>query len=369
MRIATFNVENLFMRAKAMNLDTWADGKPVLTEYSKLNAIFQKPVYTATDKKNIVENLKKLGLGSSDESKFVILRQNRGELLKRSKNKPPEVVANGRGDWIGWIELKVEQVNETATQMTARVIKDVNADIVGLVEADNRVSLIRFNEQLLKPIDAAYGGMMLIDGNDERGIDVGLLMKPGIKIEWIVSHVDDEENGLAVFSRDCAEYLVRLNATSTILVMVNHFKSKGYGSQETSNAKRELQADRVKKIYDLRRAQGIEHIAILGDFNDLPDSKPLQPLLGNGSDLKDIFEHPQFQGDGRPGTFGNGTKSSKIDYLLLSPEAFNRVTAGGINRKGVWGGTNGTLFPHYDEMTKPAHAASDHAAVWADLDL
>ena len=29
---------------------------------------------------------------------------------------------------------------------------------------------------------------------------------------------------------------------------------------------------------------------------------------------------------------------------------------------GVWGGKNGTLFPHYPEMTKAAEAASDHAA-------
>lgn len=36
---------------------------------------------------------------------------------------------------------------------------------------------------------------------------------------------------------------------------------------------------------------------------------------------------------------------------------------------GVWGGKNGTLFPNYLEMTKASEAASDHAAVWADLDV
>jgi len=48
---------------------------------------------------------------------------------------------------------------------------------------------------------------------------------------------------------------------------------------------------------------------------------------------------------------------------------FDHVVAGGIWRKGVWGGKNGTLFPHYDEMKKPAQAASDHAAIWADISL
>ena len=88
-------------------------------------------------------------------------------------------------------------------------------------------------------------------------------------------------------------------------------------------------------------------IAVLGDFNDTPDSDPLAPLLGQGSELKDVSAHPAFQGDGRPGTFGNGTKSEKFDYILLSPELFAKVTQAGVFRKGVWGGKNGTLFEHY----------------------
>jgi hypothetical protein len=35
----------------------------------------------------------------------------------------------------------------------------------------------------------------------------------------------------------------------------------------------------------------------------------------------------------------------------------------------VWGGVNGTLFPCYDEMKKAVDAASDHAAIWAEIDL
>jgi len=369
MRIASFNVENLFSRVSAMNLESWSEGKEILTEYSRLNTILQEPVYTAAKKEAILTAVERLGLNQDDDSEFVVLRQNRGRLLKRPRSGQPEVVAEGRGDWIGWLELKREAVDEVAVEMTAKVIKDVNADVLGVIEAEDRIALIRFNEQLLKAIGAAYGGIMLIDGNDERGIDVGLLTKLGYPIESIVSHVDDMENGNRIFSRHCPEFTVRVNKTVRVLFLVNHLKSKGFGPKTASDARRKAQAKRLREIYDLRRSQGIDKIAVVGDFNDTPDSDPLQPLLSEGSDLRDISAHPQFESDGRPGTFGNGNKGDKIDYILLSPALFERVTSGGVWRKGVWGGKHGTLFPHYDEMQKPVHAASDHAAIWADIDL
>jgi len=369
MRIASFNVENLFSRARALNLESWSEGRDILDEYSRLNRILQTPVYTPAIKKKILKIIGRLGLNKQDESKFVILRQNRGHLLKRPKSGPPEVVSEGRGDWIGWLELKQEAVTDLAIEMTGRVIQDVNADILAVIEAEDRIALKHFNDQLLKPINAAYGGIMLIDGNDDRGIDVGLLTRPGYTVESMVSHVDDTEGGNPIFSRDCPEYTVQVNETTRVLILVNHFKSKGFGSKADSDARRKRQARRVREIYDQRRSQGMERIAVVGDFNDTPDSDPLRPLLVEGSDLRDISQHPQFQSDGRPGTFGNGTKSNKIDYVLLSPALFERVETGSVWRKGVWGGKNGTLFPHYDEIKNATQAASDHAAIWADINL
>ncbi|MFL5028596.1 MAG: hypothetical protein ACJ8E1_01890 [Xanthobacteraceae bacterium] len=55
--------------------------------------------------------------------------------------------------------------------------------------------------------------------------------------------------------------------------------------------------------------------------------------------------------------------------ILLSPALFAKATGGGIFRMGVWGGTTGKLFPHYPEITKEVEAASDHAAIWAELNI
>lgn len=369
MKLASFNVENLFLRPHAMNMDSWADGRDVLKDHAELNAILGKAKYTAANKKKIIKLLKALGLQKSDKNKFVILRQNRGRLVKRPRGGGMQVVANGRGDWIGWLDLQREAVNEVATRMTARVIHDVAADVLGLVEAENRPSLLRFCEDVLPTAGSIdYTHVMLIDGNDTRGIDVGLLTRHHYDIGAIHSHVDDTDSKGTIFSRDCAEYNVTTPQGNEFVLLINHLKSKGYGSQASSNAKRKRQTKRIKEIYKGLRQQGVKYIAVIGDFNDTPDSDPLKPLIAQ-TDLKDISKHSHFDDGGRPGTYGNGTKSGKIDYILLSPDMFAKTTKGGIFRMGVWGGKHGTLFPHYPEMKKVAQAASDHAAIWAEINI
>ena len=71
-------------------------------------------------------------------------------------------------------------------------------------------------------------------------------------------------------------------------------------------------------------------------------SAALQPLL-DGTDLRDVSEHPNFevgefsvpQGNNDRGirTFGLGNDNQKIDYILLSPAFFDRVTSAGLWRK------------------------------------
>ena len=85
MRIASFNVENMFRRAVALNFATWKDGKVILEQYALVNSLLEEPVYTVSIKKSIVDALEKLGLKKSSESQFVILRENHGHLLKRPK--------------------------------------------------------------------------------------------------------------------------------------------------------------------------------------------------------------------------------------------------------------------------------------------
>jgi endonuclease/exonuclease/phosphatase family metal-dependent hydrolase len=367
-RLASFNVENLFERPKAMSLATWDDGKPILEQHARINQLLNEAQYSAADKAEILDLLTKLGLNGSDEGgPFVRLRQVREKLVKRPPGKPVEIVADGRADWIGWVELKTEPVDELAMRHTARVIKDIDADILGVIEAENRISLGRFSGQMLQLVGGMpYDRVMLIDGNDDRGIDVAVLTKAGFEVVNVKPHVDDADDKGLIYSRDCPEFSITTPTGETIVVLVNHLKSKGYGGQASSNARRKRQAKRTAEIYGRLIAEGHSSIAVVGDFNDTPDSAPLAPLLAD-TDLQDVSVHPKFVSDGKVGTFGNGTKRDKIDYILLSPALFTRVTNARVFRKGVWGGKNGVLWPIYPTMKEKVHQASDHAAIYADI--
>lgn len=369
MRLAAYNVENLFDRARVMNLDDRAKGDAVLRDFAALNALLGKLRYTDADRKRMAELMLALDLEEEDRGEFVILRRNRGGLLRRPRTGGIEVTAEGRADWVGSLELVEEPVTATAMQNTARVMAALGADVLAVVEAESRPALKAFNDGVLRGLGGApFRHVMLIDGNDARGIDVGLMSREGYPIGPVRSHVDDLlPGGDPVFSRDCPDYLVETPSGGRLHVLVNHFKSKG-GDQRTSNAKRRAQAQRVAEIYRALSEAGERHVAVIGDLNDTPDSAPLVPLLG-GTELRDAFLHPDFRDGGFPGTFGLCNAKDKIDYLLLSPALHGLVRAGGVERRGLWPGSRPKRWETFPELKTPKDAASDHAAVWVDLDL
>lgn len=370
MRLAVYNVENLFDRAKAMNLASWDEGRPVLEKFAALNGLLGQITYSDADKAQMADLMIQLGLLKSDTGPFVILRRNRGGLLTRPQAGGLTITGDGRADWVGSLELRDEPINEHAMRNTARVMNDLQADVLGVVEAESRPVLSAFNTEILPALGGeAFRHVMVIDGNDERGIDVGLMSRRGYPIGTMRSHVDDRlANDQPIFSRDCPEFEVTTPAGARLVVMVNHLKSKGYGGAAASDARRKAQAQRVAAIYETLIAAGVDYIAVIGDLNDTPDSDPLKPLI-DGTALRDIFVHPAFDDGGYPGTYGLCNAKNKIDYILLSPALFAKVTAGGVFRKGMWPGSRPKRWEAYAELGKPADAGSDHAALWVDLDI
>lgn len=363
-RIATFNMENLFCRPKAMAEGAGQKGQQAIDDHAELNNIIAKESYSDHDKMRLIEIEERYNFAnpSPPSNALILLNKIRGNLFKRTRSGVKSVVAIGRSSWTGWFELKKDDIKWKATYNTGRVIAEANADILICIEGEDRSTLVRFNQQVLKSeFNCGYPHVMLIDGNDQRGIDVGILSR--FPIKTMRSHVDDlNPNGELTFSRDCPEYVIELNQDNRIVVIPNHFKSKRGGNTSEAQARRLAQASAASAIAK-NAIQSSRYVILGGDLNDTPDSEALKPLFIDG--FQDVQSHPSYPQD-RPGTYNTGTANNKIDYLIMSKQLRQKLKATGIERRGSY---HPETWEPFDTVKSKNDEASDHHLVWADFTL
>lgn len=374
LRLASFNCENLFSRAKALNLSDPTVGDQVLAYIDELDKLLRKSTYTAANKSRILQLF--LGIdvdGNGNKlNDYIEIREDQGKLWKKSGFAITGVKASGKGDWNGAIEHKRAEASALARENTVKVIKAVKADVACVVEVENRPLLHSFNRELLGT--RKFDFSMVIDGNDPRGIDVGLLSK--FPIHGIWSHIFDGTAQSRTFSRDCLEVEVELPSGQMMYILCNHLKSRGYGSQAANDARRERQAEALRDIlgsYNLAS----EWVVVAGDMNDSPTRPP--KVLRHFLDLPNLFDvlQLQFPGnvDARWTYHYNGFE--QIDYILVSKPLKQKFVAAGVERRGIHklksltqnAGGGIPVETEYPSVTHWTNAASDHGAVWAEFNL
>lgn len=346
-RIATFNCENLFSRSKVLTMDGSQaeidEANDAVRAAADLQKLLAKPSYSAADKSQMIQIL-------DDWKSYFTFEKDRGKF--RSGNT---IVASGRNDVFGHVRFKTTTVKAEATENTGKVINALRADVLCVIEVENRELLGDFNSQVLRT--KRFAQHMVIDGNDPRGIDVGLLSKHPIRN--MRSHVHDGPGNSRTFSRDCPEYEVILPSGQPLWMVCNHLKSK-LGPPAASNARRKRQAERVADLlaehYDLTQ----DLVVVAGDLNDTPDSTPLDPLLSL-TDLHNIVDTLP-AADRYTHIYRN--QKSQIDYLLVSTPLRQALTSVHIERRGML-----DVPGHFPSVTSDANAASDHAAVVAEFNV
>ncbi|MBL1080840.1 endonuclease/exonuclease/phosphatase family protein [Streptomyces actinomycinicus] len=365
-RIATFNTENLFRRPSAFRLPDAAARKRVLKDFAGLVALLDKKTYTARDKDRISALVLEYRAYSSDPENppLIYVNQNRpgtqsGLFTTPAPGTEPTelpILAEGRGSWAGWAELGQDDLDMAAVSNTGRVVREVNADVLLVPEVEDRLTLDRFNQHVLGLGWQPYPFNLLIDGNDPRGIDIGILSRlPITSVRTHIFETDPADPTRPLFSRDCPEFEIRLGS-QTLVVLGNHLKSKFNDEPELRLA----QAERVAEIY--RAAlERTPDVVVAGDLNDTPDSKPVGVLLDTG--LRDVMSHPLY--DGEPGTHGNcHHKRDKLDYVMLPPALWSKVQRVGLETRGIAAHAN-----HFKSVHDKTDEASDHAALYVDLDV
>jgi endonuclease/exonuclease/phosphatase family metal-dependent hydrolase len=274
---------------------------------------------------------------------------------------------------------------------TARAILDSRPDILAVQEVENLWTLRLFNDQYLS---GYFGQMILLEGNDGRGIDVGLCIKKNLNIKCtgILTHVDDLDPNRtnktsdsvqryyndvtneitvvnALFSRDCLEVCLDVVGTKTLTpltLLVNHFKAQDESAK--SDVLRKNQAEKVVDYVKASKAN-LRLPIVIGDLNEDFFNKPsnLQPLqdLISQKILTDPFANDA-EADCWTHYYENTDESSRLDYIL--PDASLNIASKSILRKGIMlkcaeGGERYPTIGYVDTE------ASDHCPVSLVLSL
>lgn len=256
-----------------------------------------------------------------------------------------------------------ETIVDEEKSLTAKAIKATKANIVALQEVENLDTLKSFNSLFLKQYPYKY----LIDGNDPRLIDVGVLST--IEANGLNTHQYDKIGKEEIFSRDCLE--VEFNVGGVELTLfINHFKSM-IGDEQKNIEKRKRQSQRVVDIIKNKFGNNPikENFIVLGDFNDHPSSPGIKPLLSQKW-LENVVERLPIQ-EQWTHYFDKEKSVAQLDYILLSQNLSknNSTVLPQIIRQGICKNAIQYKGKRFDGVGASRPSASDHCPISININI
>jgi endonuclease/exonuclease/phosphatase family metal-dependent hydrolase len=301
---------------------------------------------------------------------------NRFEFL----NQPWDQKNDNWLDMAGWGngsgQLRPYEISVIQRNNTAQAILDAAPDILAVQEIEDLHTLRNFNASFL---DDYFDQMIAIEGNDRRGIDVGLLIRKGFAADILNlrTHADEAANGGRVrrylsyivpepiFSRDCLEVEMQINGR-TLTFLINHFKAQDKRTPNANVAKRRRQAERVAQIA-LAVEQSGKFPIVLGDLN----VDPRHPVIPGDDSLASLLALESLQDPFPAETWTHyyvpAKSVSRLDYVL--PHRDLKVVETKIVRHGLTAKCKQYPGPRYPTIGAELTEASDHCPASVVLDI
>lgn len=280
-----------------------------------------------------------------------------------------------------WESLTTSVFENKALQKTinlANALKDIDADIVMLNEVGGVESLKNFNQYFL---DGKYSPI-LVEGNSDRSIDVGFLIKKNLPFYFDLFSHKNKEIDLAYaqnadkkviyrFSRDCAELRLFKSDVNNpfLIILLTHLKSP-------------LDPERIDAGGVLRRASELR--ACVDIYNELKRTYPKTPVMLCGdfngaagrfntdvefaylyanTDLEDVLELAQVPVEERH-TFiqvksGLRSEGRQIDFCFL-PESLKSKLMPSSASTYLYKDPYGSPLKKPDTLEQKSQLPSDH---------
>jgi endonuclease/exonuclease/phosphatase family metal-dependent hydrolase len=272
--------------------------------------------------------------------------------------------------------VRAKDAADTA-KIARRVTDAMNADVLAVQEVEHIEILKQFNRDHLGNL---YPHVILIEGNDQRLIDVGILSK--LPIGAITSHqtaTHPDDPGRRVFSRDLLQVEILDTSGDKLFNLYNtHLKSNfipagqdPVAGAQRANDRRRRQAETISRIMS-RRERPNSRFVLLGDMNDPFDSPFLAPMLiSDGRPLINALAQAQETRPAKVETPGQGLgpqspvwtnrfnppgpefpRYELLDQIWLSQSLAGHLVSAHIDRRENHGGDG-----------------SDHDPAWIELDV
>lgn len=270
----------------------------------------------------------------------------------------------------------VKPKNEKSKQEMADRIKRMNLDILCVQEVEDIGVLKSFNKYSLG--DKSYPYVVLIEGNDSRLIDVGILSRYpiGAITSWKEARSDGKENEGPVFGRDLLQVEILNHSRSKKLFTIfnAHLKSNfvPFNAPDiaaavfANNERRKQQSAAIARIIKSVTRPNSSFV-LTGDMNDVPDSEFLEPFTTDTElNLTNALANPTEVGE------MNKTKYPPTTHIWthrFSPEAgkYNYHLYDQIWISNAL--TDNFTNAYIDRRTKVGGNGSDHDPVWIELNI
>lgn len=272
--------------------------------------------------------------------------------------------------------VKAKPIAETR-KIASRIREVMNADILAVQEVEHIEILKSFNRDFLGGL---YPHIALIEGNDSRLIDVGLMSK--LPLGPITSHqaaVHPEAPSVRAFGRDLLQVeILKPDGDKLLTVYVCHLKSHfvPFGEDPEAgaaqaNTRRRREAETIARLIGRTERRGSRFV-LLGDMNDPPDSEFLEPMLTvDGDPLTDALAEAMETRPPKPESAGQGEGPPTPQWThRFNPsgpeppryELFDQIWVSKALADSV-------LSAHIDRRTKHGGDGSDHDPAWIELNV
>ena len=263
------------------------------------------------------------------------------------------------------------------TDDIARRILEMDVDVLAVQEVENIEALRTFNREALGGL---YPHVIVIEGNDPRLIDVGLLSK--FPVGQVVSHQtapDPDDAEKRIFGRDLlrADILTPSRSRRLLSLFNTHMKSNFVDRLEHRTA--EAQAAQKIRNNERRKRQSIvtreiieaetrpnSRYVFLGDMNDDPDSEFMAPVIDSNLGLVDalvdvtetraakeerVGPQPGPRWTSRHKESGQDPQHRLFDQIWVSPSLERRLGESFIDRRTKHGGDGSDHDPAWVKLT------------------